>query len=112
MGRFQEDVRCRFRDLRFGPAHYPCQRYRLFGICDHQVDSVQLALNSVESCKMFSWQSASNSYCTACELVEIECMEWLPCLQHHVIRHIDEVIDRSLPCRFESRLHPVRGRTD
>ena len=78
---------------------------------DEHVDR-QLPLDAVQGADAFSFPRAPDSQLAACEPVEIERVHGVAELDQHVVRDVDDVVDRTDFGRFEPRRHPRRRRAD
>ncbi len=65
------------------------------------------ALDAVERAQFFSGARAANNQAMLSDFIEIESVQRLAKLKHHVIRDIHHVVDRSVSERFEALPQPI-----
>ena len=109
--RLQQHIHRGVTDLGVGPAHDTGEADRLLRVGDHQCVAGQLAVFAVQRCQMLAFDGPANDDLVVHHGVEIEGMQWLADLEHHVVSDIDDVVDGRLALFREPLLQPLRRRT-
>ncbi len=91
-----------------GSAHYAADSYRAGRICHHAHIFFELALNAVKRANFFSRTRAAHHDAAFVQLVEVEGVQWMTQLEHHVVRYVHHVVDGFLVDRFQALPQPVR----
>ena len=107
-GRFQQHRRRRLRHLRLEPAHHAGQRDRRLRIRDSEHIGRKLLFVAVDHHHLLALPGASHDDLASAQLLEIESVQRLAQLQHHVVRDIDDDVDRAHPAGDKPLLHPAR----
>ena len=110
--RLQQHLGRRLDDLAVGAAHDRGQRNRLLAVRDEQVALVDAAHRSVERLHLLTGPRMPNDDAPSGELRAVECVQRAPVHVHDVVRHVDDVRDRSHPGGMEPRSQPHRRRPD
>ena len=115
--RLDRDLARRVRDLRRRAAHDASDPDRPIAVCDQQHVGRELALNVVQRLEALTLDRAPDddrrpSAGTRVNRSPIEGVDRLAELEHHVVRGVDDVRDRPLPCGEEAHLDAIRRRPD
>ena len=101
----------RRRDLGLRPAHRPRQRLRAAGVLDDQVVGDQRPSLPVEGGQRLASARPPHPEEATLDLVQVEGVEGLPQLEHHVVGHVDHVADAAHPAPLQPPAHPLRRRS-
>ena len=93
-------------------AHDAADRRGPRRVGDDQHFRIERTVHSVQRRQALARPRAANHERLAVEPIEIERVHRLADLQHHVVRDVDDVADRSNARRFEALGEPARRRTD
>ena len=93
-------------------AYNSADSYGVVGIGYHQHFRRELAFHSVQSSQRFAGPRPPDNDGAVLEAVVIESMEGLVVLQHHVVGHIDHVVDGPQAGFGQPVLKPTRRRAD
>ena len=74
------------------------------------MSSSSVAVDAVERAHRFAGRGAAHDDAPAGEPLEIERVHRLADLEHHVVGHVDDVVDRPHAGGLEPRAQPVRAR--
>ena len=82
-------------DFRQPAAHHAGDRLRLVGVGDDEHLGVERSVGAVERPDALALFRAADPELLAGELVQIEGVHRLAELEQHVVRHVDDVVDRA-----------------
>ena len=112
-GHLEQHVRRGRADLTRRAAHDPGDADRLaLGVADEQVVGRARALDIVEGHQALALLRPPDHQPTARHEVQVVRVVGLAELEHHVVRDVDERVDRPHPEREQAALHPVGRRAD
>ena len=112
VGDLEEHARRRLGDLGAVAAHDPGDRGGALVVGDEAVGGAERADLVVERDDLLTLLGAAHDESPTGDAVEVERVQRLPGQQHHVVRDVDDVVDRPLPRRRQARLEPQRRRAD
>ncbi len=98
-------------DLGRPPAHDAGERHRAPGIRDDQHRVVERARDLVQRLKRLAGPRAPHDQPVPVDAVVVEGVHRLPRFEHHVVGHVDDVVDRAHPSRLEAPPHPLGSRS-
>ena len=81
-------------------------------VADQQHLGVEFAVDAVERDELFAGLRAADDDALAAHGIVVEGVQRLAGFEHHVVRDVDDVVDRPHAQTDESLLHPRRGRTN
>ena len=99
-------------DLAVGAAHDAGERDGTVAVADEEIVGDELAVDAVERLHRLAFLGEPHVDLGAAHAREIERMHRVAVLEHHEIRHIDDVRDRTDAERLKAVLHPQRRRCD
>ena len=105
-------MRGRVADLGIQTAHHSGERERLGAIGDYEVVRFECALDVVEGLELAIRAGAAHDNPGLRYPVEIERMQRLSELDHHVVGHIDHVVERAHPAQFKAPPDQYGRRSD
>ena len=108
VGRLQQNRGGRVGDLRLGAAHDSGQRNGPLGIGDDQIVGLKLQLRAVQQLQTLFGTRAPHDDPASTQEFEIERMQRLTPLEHHIVGDIDDVVDRPHAGGGQRVLHPLR----
>ncbi|GIV03242.1 MAG: hypothetical protein KatS3mg015_2072 [Fimbriimonadales bacterium] len=98
------------RHLRFFASHDPCDGHRTLGVADHEHPRFELSIHAVQCANLLSGLCGTDNNAPFLEPVEVEGVQRLAQLQHHVVRGVYDDVNRSHAGRRNTALNPLRGR--
>ena len=111
-GRLHQDARRLVGDLGDLAAHDPRDAARPLGVADQGHLGGEDTLGAVEGDHALAVAGPAHDDAPAAHLVEVERVQRLGGIQHHVVGDVDHVGDRPLPGRHQPLLEPQRRRPD
>jgi len=108
---FEQHIDGGFAHARVLATHHSGDRHGPFRIRDHEVAGIKRVLAPVQCQKIFPLRRAAH-HDPALELRRVEGMQRLAELEHHEIRHVHHVVDRSQADRLDPRPQPGGTRPD
>ena len=99
-------------DFRASTAHDAANRRGVIRVGDDEHLLVQLSLDPVERLECFFLARPADNQASTSQTIEIERVHRLTELEHHVVGHVDDVVDGPDTSRLESLGQPARGRAD
>src|SRR5687767_911975 len=93
LGTLQKHSACSSSNFGILSAHDPRQCDRIVSVTDQEIVLAQLSLYGIECNKLLNASSLAHDYLAAGQTIEVEGMERLTALEHHVVRYVDNVID-------------------
>ncbi len=111
-GRFEQDVRGGGRDSGLLAAYDSSDGDRTLCVRDHQHCVVQLPHDAVEAKQLLAGACTPDLDLRALQPREIEDVQRLRVLEEHVIRDVDEGVDRPHPAGAKPAAKPFRARPD
>jgi hypothetical protein len=107
----ENDVGRAFRHAGIGSAHHTRKRNGALGVGDDEVLRLQSVGFAVESGERFARPRGTHLQ-VAAKFRGVERMQRLSSFQQDVVRHVDDVIDRTKPDGFEFPAEPIGRRAD
>ena len=95
-------------DLGLLAAHDPRERDRAVGVRDQQIGRIELPDVPVERPDLLALLRPPHHDPAAVQRVVVECMQRVSEREHHVVRHVHDIRDRTNAGRPEPRLQPDR----
>ena len=109
VGRFEQHGRGGVGDFRVGAAHDAGQRDGALCVGDHQVLGLQFKLRSVQEFESLSRLRPAHDDPMLAQHLVVEGVQRLTPLDHDVVGHVDDVVDRAHSGRDQRFLHPLWG---
>ena len=110
--RFDQQINRRFGNLTVRATHHPTERQGRLAIPDDDHLRVKHVASMIDRFETLFLSRRSNRDPIRGNPIQIESMQRLPALHHHVVGRIDDIVDRSDPNRSQTLGKPLRTRTD
>ncbi len=111
-GALQHHPRRRPVDLRVAAPHHAGHRGRAPAVGNHEHVGIERAVDAVERAQDFAGRGAPDHEAAAVEPPHVERVHRLADLQHHVVRHVDDVVDGADAGGLEAGGQPGGGGAD
>lgn len=96
----EQHVRGALVNLALGAAHHAGERDRARVVSDREIARFERAVLAVERAQLLARLGRAHAH-RAAHAIEIERVQRLAELEHHEVRHVDDVVDAAHPCGFE-----------
>ena len=111
-GGFEQDVGRAGSDFGFGSAHHAPQADRPLGVGNHAHAGLERVGFVVDGHEGFALACLADHDSPAVQAGQIERVQRLAAFHQHIVRHVDDVVDRRDADRRQPLDHPGRARPD